>query len=665
MASVFALGALLWPQPVQAAPPAPSLPVLVPTVRTDLLLRTHAAVLRLEQSDNGQTRLLLQATYSFQNPNPAATGAAFRIDGGNTGSTAVAIAGQPLALATNADGLPQGEIQLPADSTLQLDLTFIETVASNPLVSIAYPVGKLGGWSNQVAFRLLFEPGNLPPEAWLAIRPDTWTFAAEDDATGTPIEWLYDGNLPDTIQLQLIQPAAWSALQQAERAAAAGTPFSVFATLGDLYETMAIAATEDNNPGAADRFFAQAIAAYLQGIRIATAAGGAASDIGALHAGLATIYRNRSVLPTGEVDVDYAESMLAEVNAALPALPADHPRRAELLQWQTEGLRTLLAAARREGDIGAALDLIDRLATGATGESEQFLAEQRQALVVQQSLELLEEGDRLGALALAGDAILDPALQAPVDLRTLFDRWQFTVTVTAAETRLEAAILPHPDRKEAAAGALQSIVADWQKAELFERIGLEPAAEPAAEPGGWRLELAIADAGDALDAARLLPQRGDWVLLRTLLTQLAPKVERTVNGFNQTIDFSLPIDLRSAGDQWHAIAAELEQQATEAATAAVNAPSVNDSQRSRILAANLRAVAQEWRSMRAGSWVYLTLRTVDGPRQAERAWLVNVESPPQMLAVELTTLNIVMVALSVLATLIVLGAVSTLLWYLL
>ena len=53
------------------------------------------------------------------------------------------------------------------------------------------------------------------------------------------------------------------------------------------------------------------------------------------------------------------------------------------------------------------------------------------------------------------------------------------------------------------------------------------------------------------------------------------------------------------------------------------------------------------------------------PRQAERAWLVNVESPPQMLAVELTTLNIVMVALSVLATLIVLGAVSTLLWYLL
>jgi hypothetical protein len=155
------------------------------------------------------------------------------------------------------------------------------------------------------------------------------------------------------------------------------------------------------------------------------------------------------------------------------------------------------------------------------------------------------------------------------------------------------------------------------------------------------------------------------VLLRTLLTQLAPKVERTVNGFNQTVDFSLPIDLRSAGDQWHAIAAELEQQASEAATAAVNAPSVNDSQHSRILAANLRAAAQEWRALRAGSWVYLTLRTVDGPRQAERAWLVNVESPPQMLAVELTTLNIVMVVLSVFATLIVLGAVSTLLWYLL
>ena len=73
--------------------------------------------------------------------------------------------------------------------TLQLELTYIETVASNPLVSIAYPVGKLGGWSNQVAFRLLFEPGNLPPEAWLAIRPNTWTFAARAEERRVGIEF--------------------------------------------------------------------------------------------------------------------------------------------------------------------------------------------------------------------------------------------------------------------------------------------------------------------------------------------------------------------------------------------------------------------------------------------------------------------------------------------
>ncbi len=51
-----------------------------------------------------------------------------------------------------------------------------------------------------------------------------------------------------------------------------------------------------------------------------------------------------------------------EAALALQGMMVDDPRRAELEQWQVEGLRLLLTDARRRGDIPGALALIERLA---------------------------------------------------------------------------------------------------------------------------------------------------------------------------------------------------------------------------------------------------------------------------------------------------------------
>jgi len=66
------------------------------------------------------------------------------------------------------------------------------------------------------------------------------------------------------------------------------------------------------------------------------------------------------------------------------------------------GMRLLLADTRRRGDVSGALALIDRLAASKAGVANaDNLAKERKALIVQQALALLEQGDRAAALALA------------------------------------------------------------------------------------------------------------------------------------------------------------------------------------------------------------------------------------------------------------------------
>jgi hypothetical protein len=522
---------------------------------------------------------------------------------------------------------------------------------------------------------------SMLPASWLHVEPEDWAYAPPGVSPDPALQWLYDGGPPDAIVFQAIHPTVWQQIQAAEQAVVPNAGPAVFAQLGDLYAGLAQAAVSEGNAAAAERFYAQAVASYSDGIRQGEMVGAQVQEVAGLHAGLAALYRTRVVAADGASSPIYSELMTAESSTALQSLAADDARRAELERWQAEGLRLLLTDARRRGDVGVALALIDRLTSSAAGAgAAEFLAEERKALIVQQALELLERNDRPAALALAGDAIADPALQPPDDLRSLFTSWAATAAMSEAGITLDIDVVPHPDRVAAAHMALQEIIKRWQEdaatratgAELEEKTAPESTSEPATEPSEpvlhMRLRLPAGTTGVQLAGA--LPGTADWVLLRSLLSQLGPKIDSTSNGMRQQVHVSQPVDLRSAGQQWAAMAQNLANQADvleaqASSTAQGEAAMMDASLQARIRAANYRHAAEVWRNLARDSFVELSLAASGSLGNNTRTWLVTADSPPQMLDVQVESLNSGRVALAVGGLGLLLFVLASLLWRLL
>ena len=130
--------------------------------------------------------------------------------------------------------------------------------------------------------------------------------------------------------------------------------------------------------------------------------------------------------------------------------------------------------------------------------------------------------------------------------------------------------------------------------------------------------------------------RAGSTLLQSLLAQLGPKIESETTWLRQSVHVAQPIDLRSAGTQWAAVAQTLDDQAAqftaEAASTAGAAATLESSLRARVQAANYRHTAEQWQDLARNSQVTLSLRT-GGPTGAARSWLLTAASPPQMLDV--------------------------------
>ncbi len=183
-----------------------------------------------------------------------------------------------------------------------------------------------------------------------------------------------------------------------------------------------------------------------------------------------------------------------------------------------------------------------------------------------------------------------------------------------------------------------------------------------------RLRVPAGTTGVAL--AEALPGTADWALLRSLLSQLAPKLDSTSAGLRQQVHVSQPIDLRSAGQQWGAMAQNLAREADTleaqaSSTAQGEASTMTASLQARIRAANYRQAAQAWRNLARDSFVELSLAASGSLGNNARTWLVTVDSPAQMLDVQVDSLNSGRVALALGGVGLLLLALAGLLWRLL
>lgn len=377
--------------------------------------------------------------------------------------------------------------------------------------------------------------------------------------------------------------------------------------LGDLYGQLYTASPVTSDTMTKERFYAQALAAYTAGLESAGAA-----QIKRLYAGLALLSLAHAMDVRADSQGEYASLMSQEANLALQGLPAADPQRQALLQWQSEGLTAQLEAARSRRNWGEALGIVDELAKlppeigAAMG-----LTETRHTLTVQQALQFLEQDNHAAAVALAGVEISDPALLPPIASRTLFASWQVTTTMTPEATRLDVMGLPLADRQVQAQTALQGLINLWKSNETSGSANTFELESNAAASGPLHLVITLPATASGAALAHAVPQSSDWALFRVLLAQLEPHMERESQLLRQRISMTQPLDLRTAGDQWAAMAATLEREATQLeAPERGNRPcQCQDAERRCVygFVGHSRTGAQEWHNLMRNSWVAATL----------------------------------------------------------
>ena len=656
---------------------------LLPASATNVTLKAHVADF-VFAGDSG-TLLSFAATYELKNPNDSGVVLGLRLapigagDGAGNGATPVGFGGlalqangQSLGLQPTGDGGYLSEVALGADAEVTLALAYtLDFTAANPdLPTLAYAVSALTGWPGRPSLRVgVALPGGLngtPADSWLRISPPGWSYANPADAIANPlvanaasglipdIKWLYDAGPPgEPLVFQFIAPARWREIEAAQQRDP--TPQSALALgnfYGDLYFELSSTAS-----GTAQQLYTRALAAYSSGLATADVDG---PDSAALHAGLARLYRSQ--LGAGEnADPGYADLLASEAEIARASLLDGDPQRAMLAAWRAEALSVLLDRAQTRRDWGEALRLLDALIALPAGDIDDVvavdaLAEQQRSAQIQQALQLLEQGNREGALALAGETILDEALQPPPSQQSLFARWAITATLAADEAVIDARITPAPGQVSAARSALLGVVESW-----LARFGDDERFAFSLSDfgtGGVLAEGAAADDARAsaaqiqlvfplTTAAALrddVPNRPEWSLLRSLLEQAGPSQTQTGGLLSSTLVIEQTFDLRAASDPWRAVAANLARQAQDFEADSQTARergNADEALRARVRATNYRAAADTWRTLDEQSWLIAQLvaasnaapnALVDGSTAAEsRAWLIEPGSPPRTL----------------------------------
>ena len=695
--AVAASAILLAHTPSVAAAPSPLKPamqaqldipqyVLTPIESTDIELQAHTVDYRLSVSPEGQLELAVSAQYRLFNPGTEAVtqlvmlrNAANDAESSTAADLVLLLDEQILSLEPATDGGYTTLIGLAADGRSTVRVQYTAPLTGEALPLLRYSVSHMQQWPGSTSLRVTFAfPESLSADQWLRIEPEGWTYAPTDNAREPSIQWLREPGFTEQLfVLQFIHPAVSQQLHAAQQAAQTTPSAATYGQLAKLYQQLyddpAINSTGNPSEIAVrERFYAQALAAYLDGIDSAT--GGGSAEAGALHAGLAALYRSRVVGVSQ--DEHYILLMVGEIDRALDTLPADAGQRTELTRWRFEGLYSLFQQARNRQDWTEALRLLDQLQSqldaGAPANGRLTLTDlenERQAIRVQQALEVLAQGETDAAIALAGPDIQNAALAPAPELQSLFANWQISSTLTAENTTVALLAYPAAGQEPAARNALQNIITRWQTASTDHTIQFDEGATSAAD-APLRLHIEMTARTSPLPLIQALPDNANWALLRALLTQLNPTVESSGTVLQRHTEISQPLDLRSVGDHWNAMAANLSQQgaAFEAEAARLGGEGTRQDDaalQAQIQGVNYNNAAQVWRSLLRNSRVTVILQAADNGAPTARSWLTTVDAPPQIYTLQAQTVNPLQLLGVVIAIVLAILGLSALLWWLL
>ncbi|MCB0061280.1 MAG: hypothetical protein KDE19_04175 [Caldilineaceae bacterium] len=646
-----AVGAAPYPTAVDVAPIAQSdaargriePPLLTPWEATTVKLLTHTADFMLLPNDaavpTSDLRLMLDATYRFANDGDSPVTLTVKIaeptQGNGIDDALLTVDGIPVTLYQTEGVGYAAQFQMNADTRTTVQLAYELGLADLPLPLLSYQAAALSAWPGNPSLRVsVTMPEQISPESWLHIAPDGWHYATSDRADFIGVKWLYDAQIPRTpFVFELIHPSRWAQLQQLTEQATVDA--TAYLPLGNQYRTLLEATPPTADYRAVrERFYAQALAAYSTGVDLPSNG----TSRGELYAALAALYRLQAAQPDGTTRAEYATAMIDAAQRALAQLPTADPRRRELAQWVADGLQVDLATAQQREDWMAALRTVEQLSTLPPEVVDAGMLEQtKRSITVRQALQLLEEGNRTGAVALAGEDLLSRDLLPPSGQTPLFRRWEISTTVSP--TMIELVVTPFAvDARAAdALGALNALAATLQAA-AEEAIGVQWQPTDGGDALGELLIAAPTDASFA-SLTTAIPPVPDWALLYTLLRQLQPTVDTQAALFNRSTQLRLSIDLHAADEVWRVNSAELDGMATalEAEAATHNprdATAAESALQLRIRAANYRGAAHAWQTVSQDSWVAIQFVMPSGLRESTQTWLMTTVSPATVLTLQ-------------------------------
>lgn len=642
---------------------------LLPSDDSTVQLQTHVAVVSVAENADGSVASFMNAEYLIENEGEDAIELPLvlypGIGSAQPQGVALTAGGQALAVGVGADGNLAARLQVPEDSRILLRLTYQVTVDDPALITVRYAPSVLRKWRGPTSTRIEYSlPDAIARGSWTRTSPDTWSYdaSAPDEVA---IKWLYDSTVPNQeFIVQFVAPWLWTRIQSAEASARAGGPAAAHLARGDLYRTLAESPAADD--AVRDRFTAQAIAAYMGGLARESEASN--EELAEMHIALANIYRNRAAMP-GRDPVQYASLMVEEVTAALSLTDPDPLRTSELQRWLADGLYTLFDDARARNDWQMVSRLVGQMKTLPPGTIDASLIEEgEQIVLIQQALALLQRGEQEAATALAGSEISVENTSPPAELQPLFALWHITATAETGSIAIDVSALPAPGRAGEARASLNNIAASWQRLvdEDIARSSLLAVTYhvPQAQSDPLRLHVEMKATMNGEELANYLPGRPDFALLRSVLAQIGPKQEEHRRFFLREVQRSQPMDLRSAGDQWGAMAAQLERQ-----SATLLSEDQAGDAKARLVAemraANYRDTADSWRNLLRDSWLLFQFSAHEDAPDAPRSWYATATSSPVVFTTQTQSVDTSIVAGVALVFVTLVTTLTGLLWWLL
>ena len=646
--------------------------LLLPLAETPIELLTHVVDVGVWVDGDGSLRMDVAASYRLHNPTRTRATLLMQADSPVDDSRtlprlpaeiSLESDGQVLALQPTGNGLQQtAQLDFAPDEQRTLLLGYSLRFVNTDLPAFAYPASGLEAWAGQVGswrVSLHFSESDarfLAPDNWLAVEPAGWSYSSQR------LQWLSEDPFPkQPLRWQVIHPTIWQEILQRRDAIRQQPTVDALATLGGVYQQLfqRTQTQPDIQPNDRERFYALALAAYLDGLQLAEQNAADPAERAHIHQALAALYRSRSLQADGTIDAAYVGLMIDEAESALAALPAAATReQSELAGWLADGLRLQARQAQQRRDWPTTLALLERLAALPSDVVDPIsLAEERRLLLLEQSLQFLAQGNQAAALALAGSSLTTADLLPAAERQTIFARWDFSLTIRPDDLTLTGTAPATPGREEAARQLVEQLALAWNP--------IRPSkGQATVQFDGKETVISIAGLGltERLALIQATPQNSHWALLRTLLVNTDPEIESTARLIWQQTALRHSVDLRPVADQWSGIGASLERDALAAATGG----SVEERIRGELFTITHRQEAERWQRLVRDSRVQIELSAGDSPAPtSQRVWSLQLTDSPQPLAYLSESVSLLRLLLAVVLAMALIFALAGILWLLL